>query len=138
VGSNHGKVSVVKGKTTYLGRTYGTNEFYILDTSNDGLIVPIGYKDVGSGNTTSIYSMVVQNNLSFLLTKSSFQIWDIEKPKNMAPWTTDSTPNSFFSLEDLDSKSAITMQCIKDIFYIVYESLNEPLFDNMVLISTNI
>ena len=77
VGSNHGHNVFVIGHTTYLGRTYGTNEFYTLDTSNPANISTLGLpQDIGLGNKTSINGLLIRSNLAFFCYASS--ISDLE------------------------------------------------------------
>ncbi len=73
IGSDHGESVYIKDNTIYLGRTYGTTEFYMLNSPSASLIKS---KDLGSGNGTSINGLIIRENLAFLITNSQFQIWN--------------------------------------------------------------
>jgi hypothetical protein len=64
------------GNTVYLGRSYGTNEFYVLNASTPASIAPLGFKDLGVGNNTSINGMVLRSNIAFLLTNTQLVSYD--------------------------------------------------------------
>jgi prepilin-type N-terminal cleavage/methylation domain-containing protein len=85
IGSDHGESVWVIGNTAYLGRTYGTKEFYILNAVNPNS-GPIG-KDIESTNQGSIYGLAIRDYLAFFLTKDQFQVWDISNTGNIVPWT---------------------------------------------------
>ncbi len=74
VGSNYGESLFVTGNTAYLGRTYGTNEFYVLNVSTPGNVSVSNSADFGSGNQTSINGVIVRSNLVFTTTNSVFQV----------------------------------------------------------------
>ncbi len=83
----HGKSLALVGDTLYLGRTFGTNEFYILNAANQAAINELGHKDIGTGNNTSVNGVVIKNYLAFLLTGSQMQIWNVSNPANISQWT---------------------------------------------------
>lgn len=122
IGSNHGKSIYVVGKTAYLGRTYGTGEFYILNSENPSDILSGGYKDIGGGNQTTVNGMAVKNSLAFLLTNAQFQVWDIANPENIIPWTQDGTNNTFLSLSSFGGTGSSALYCSGDRFYAAIKS----------------
>ncbi len=71
--ANNGKSLFVKDNIIYLGRIFGTNEFYMLN-SPDGTFIKS--KDIGSGSSTSINALLVREYLAFFVTNSQFQIWN--------------------------------------------------------------
>lgn len=86
LGGSNGKSVTVIGNTAYLGRTFGTDEFYILNVANHAGVVAVANKDIGSGNTTSINGLVVRDYLAFFVTNAAFQIWNIKNPSSIVPW----------------------------------------------------
>ncbi len=72
-GSNNGESVYVKDNNVYLGRTFGTNEFYLLNSPSGSFIKS---KDIGGGSGTSINGLLVRENLMFLITNDEFQIWN--------------------------------------------------------------
>lgn len=70
---NKGKSIFVKDNVIYLGRTFGTNELYMLN-GPDGTFIKS--KDIGSDDSTSINSLLVREYLAFLVTNLQFQIWN--------------------------------------------------------------
>ncbi len=104
IGSN-GESLFVTGSTVYLGRTFGTNEFYILNVQNPASITVLGSKDIGSGSSTSINGVVLRSNLAFLITNTQFQIWNVANPASITQWA---TPLS------LPAGSGTTISCSTD------------------------
>jgi hypothetical protein len=115
IGSNNGESIYVVGSTAYLGRTFGSNEFYILNTSNPASIISSGSKDLGSNNSTSINGLVVRASLSFLLTNSQFQILSISNPANIASV-------SSILLSDFGAVGGITLNCSGNYLYAALSS----------------
>jgi len=121
VGSDHGESIFVLGTTAYLGRTYGTNEFYILNAATPSSISTMGSKDVGTGNQSGIYSVAVRNSLAFFITGSQFQVWNISNPANPAPWSADGTTATFLSLSSLGGTGTAS-DCEGNTFYLAIGS----------------
>jgi len=97
-GGNHGKSIYAVGHTLYLGRTYGSREFYIFNAANPAAISTVADKDTGSGNETSINGLFIRDYLAFFLTDEQFQIWNIANPSNIIPWTQNMNPSEFLEL----------------------------------------
>ncbi len=77
--SNQGNHIFVLNNTAYLGRTGGTNEFYMLDTSNPNAVSEEGSFDVTG--STDVVGLAVRNTLAFLATSSGqLQILNIADP----------------------------------------------------------
>lgn len=121
LGSNHGKSLYIVGNTVYLGRTYGSTEFYDLNASTPGSITVNGNQDVGTGNQTSVNGVAVRDYLAFAITKAQFQVWNISNPASLKPWTTDGTTNSFLSLSAVGGFGT-SLYCSGDYFYLAIAS----------------
>lgn len=107
-GGSNGKSVDVVGTTLYLGRTFGTNEFYILNGTNLSSISNIAHKDIGSGNETSINGILIRDSLAFFITNSKFEVWNIADIGNIHPWT----PNNLVSeFTDLPGGKGTVMDC---------------------------
>jgi len=119
-GSNGESVTAV-GSNVYLGRTFGTTEFYILNAANPGAISVAGSKDIGSGNQTSVNGMAVRDYLAFLITPAQFQVWNIANPASIQPWSSDGTTNSFLSLSTVGG-TGTALYCSGDYFYLAVAS----------------
>lgn len=104
----HGKSLALVGNTIYLGRTFGTNEFYILNASNPEIITELGHKDIGNGNNTSVNGLIVKDYLAFLLAGNQLQFWNLLNPSNVSQWT------SFVAL----SVSGEVMDCEGEYIYV--------------------
>ncbi len=78
-GSNGERVFTV-GDTVYLGRTFGTNELYMLNASSLSSIASLGSKDLGVWSNTSINGIVVRSNTAFLLTNTQLVSYDTTNP----------------------------------------------------------
>jgi len=98
VGGNNGKSVFSVGHTLYLGRTFGSKEFYIFDAMNPSSISVTASKDTGSGNDTSINGIFIRDYLAFFLTDAQFQIWNIADPSNIIPWTQNMNASEFLNL----------------------------------------
>lgn len=120
-GLTHGEKLTIVGNTAYLGRTFGADEFHILDVSNHNNISLVAKKDIGTSNQTSIHGLIVRDYLAFLITLNQFQIWDISNPNNMKPWTQDGTANSFLSMSILGGSGTAT-NCEGDRIYVAVAS----------------
>jgi hypothetical protein len=73
-GGLHGKSVDSVGDTVYLGRTFGTNELYILGATTT--LTELGHIDTGSSSGTSINSILNRDYLTFTMnTSGQFQIW---------------------------------------------------------------
>ena len=115
VGGNNGKSVSVVGNTVYLGRTFGTNEFYIFNASNPSSVSVIQSKDIGTGNDTSINSVFVRDYLAFMITNEKFEVWNIANTSNIYPWT----PNSLVSeFQDLPGGKGTAMDCEENYIYV--------------------
>ena len=97
-GGLNGKSVSVIGSKIYLGRTFGTNEFYILNGAIPSSISEIAHKDLGSGNDTSINGLLIRDYLAFFVTNQKFQVWNIADTGNIYPWTENQDPNEFLDL----------------------------------------
>ncbi len=76
-GGSNGKSLAMVGDTLYLGRTFGTNELYILNVANPAAVVALGSKDIGTGTNTSVRELLVRSNLAFLLSNTQLQIYNV-------------------------------------------------------------
>lgn len=115
-GSNNGESIYAVGNTVYLGRTFGSNEFYMLNASNPSNVSVLGSRDVGTGNQTSINGLAVRNMLAFAITKGQFQVWDISDASNIKPWSPDGTTATFLPLSSLGG-TGTSLYCAGDYFY---------------------
>jgi hypothetical protein len=86
-GANGARVSSV-GNTVYLGRTFGTNEFYMLSAANPTTISTLGSIDLGVGSATSINGIVIRNTLAFLLTNTQLQVLNLSNPTAISKYNT--------------------------------------------------
>ncbi|MDE2399789.1 MAG: hypothetical protein KGL67_02150 [Patescibacteria group bacterium] len=86
-GGNNGESVYVVGNTAYLGRTFGSSEFNILNTTIPTAVSLLGSKDL-PGNTASINGLIVRDYLAFLITGNDFQVWNISNPTNITQWAT--------------------------------------------------
>ena len=155
VGSDHGRNAFVIGSNAYLGRTYGSKEFYILDVTTPSSPSVRGSQDLGTGNLTSVYGLAVRENLAFFLTKSQFQVWNIANSNAMVPWTVSGTNTEFSDVQhdlgqfgnggagtSLDCEGnyiytalASTQGNTKDMLAVLYPGA--PAFDYMLSASAN-
>lgn len=83
VGSNYGESLDIVGNMVYLGRSYGTNEFYALDATTPNSVGVIASKDIGAGNGTSIDGVKIRSSLAFMITDSQFQVWQLSDLSTM-------------------------------------------------------
>ncbi len=90
-GGSNGESLAVVGTNIYLGRTFGTNEFYDLDASVPSNISVLASKDIGTGSTTSINSLLIRDYLAFLITNTQFQIWNLANLGNIVAWAPSAT-----------------------------------------------
>jgi len=135
VGSNHGKRLSLIGTTLYLGRTYGTKEFYILDVTNpDNPTVIDSPLDTGEKNKTSINGLIVRDYLTYILTPEQFQVWNISNPEDIKPWTIDEEIGSFIPTIDLGG-NGISIDCEGNRIYLTTSpsSVNEKDFLNILI-----
>jgi VCBS repeat-containing protein len=72
-GSSNGESIYVKDGIIYLGRTFGTNEFYLLNSPSGSTNK---FKDIGGGSGTSVNGILIREYLAFLITNAQFQIWN--------------------------------------------------------------
>ncbi|HEV8666779.1 MAG TPA: hypothetical protein VN665_02940 [Candidatus Paceibacterota bacterium] len=121
VGSNHGETIAVVGTTAYLGRTYGTKEFYMLDVSSSTAPTVLGSLDAGTGNLPSIYGLTVRDYLAFFITNTQFQVWNIANPSNPVPYSADATTGSFLAISSLGGTGTAD-DCENNSFYIAVAS----------------
>jgi len=80
-GANGERLATV-GDTLYVGRTFGTNEFYLLNAADPTHLSALGAYDLGTGSGTSIYGIVVRDYLAFLLTNAGLMVYNIANPAN--------------------------------------------------------
>ena len=93
-GSNGERVFTV-GDTVYLGRTYGTNELYVLNAATLPSISSVGSKDLGVGSNTSINGIVVRSTTAFLLTNTQLLSYSVANPAAISAYGTPLTlPNA--------------------------------------------
>jgi len=115
-GGSNGEAVTVIGNRTYLGRTFGSNEFYILDTSTpSGGIPVIASKDIGTGSDNSINDIVIRDSLAFLITNAKFEVWNISDTANIVPWTTSGSSSDFL---DLPGGSGTAIGCEGNYLYV--------------------
>jgi hypothetical protein len=100
----------------YLGRTYGTTEFYGFNNSTSSMSV-YARQDVGTGNQKTIYGLAIRDYLTFMLTKDQFQVWDISNQSLLKPWTTTGTTAGFLSLSSFGG-TGTALTCEGNTFYI--------------------
>ncbi len=84
--SANGERVIARGDTVYLGRTYGTNELYLLNAATPSNITSLGTKDLGVGSNTSINGMVLRSNIAFLLTNKQLVSYDLSNPAAIAAY----------------------------------------------------
>jgi len=129
-GSNQGKSVFGVGSGVYLGRTYGTNEFYMLNTDGFGNVSLNAGKDIGAGTATNINGLAVRGNLAFLITDSEFQVWNITTPSNPSAWA---TPLAFSDFTNGNGNGTGTaLNCSGSYFYM---ALTSPQGNNKDIIS---
>ena len=74
----NGKTVKAIGDKIFLGRTVGSNEFYLLDGADPAAIQELGHVDVGS----SVNGLAIKGDFAFFLTTSNlFEVWDLANPK---------------------------------------------------------
>jgi type II secretory pathway pseudopilin PulG len=134
VGSNHGETVMAVGSTVYLGRTYGTKEFYILNANNPASVLELGSVDVGAGNSPSIYGLAVRDYLAFFITNTQFQVWDISNPASIKPYTSDGTTSTFLALSALGG-TGTAQDCESNYFYLAVASSQGNTKDMLSVIS---
>lgn len=76
-GSNYGESLDVIGSTVYLGRSYGTNEFYNLNAATPASVTVTQSKDIGGGNGTTVYGVIVRSSFAFMTASQQFQVWNL-------------------------------------------------------------
>ncbi len=128
-GGNNGESVTVIGGKTYLGRTFGSNEFYILNTANPGFVSVIAAKDTGGGNDTSINSIFVRDYLAFFITNAQFQVWNIADPSNIYPWTPSQVTTEF---KDLPGGKGTAMDCQGNYIYVGSLPANDKGFISII------
>lgn len=134
VGSNHGESAYSVGSTVYVGRTYGTNEFSVLDVTTPSSPTLLGTKDVGTGNRTSVYGLAVRDYLAFAITLNQFQVWNVANPANILPWSADGTSASFVSFASLGA-TGTALYCSGDYFYVALASSSGTRKDLIAIIT---
>jgi hypothetical protein len=81
---NGAKSLAVVGNAVYLGRNYGTNEFFVLnagDLANPVEFPPSSHLDIGTGSQTSINGILNRNYLAFLMDSGGqFEVWRVDNP----------------------------------------------------------
>jgi hypothetical protein len=87
-GGSNGERVLVVGDTIYLGRTYGTNELYLLNAATPASITSLGSKDIGTGSATSINGIVVRSNIAFLLTNTQLVLYNVGNPAAITAYAT--------------------------------------------------
>ncbi len=97
-GGSNGKSLSLVGNKLYLGRTFGTNELHILDTYNPNNPAVLAIKDVGTGNQTSINSILIRDYAAFMLTDSKFEAWNVSNPGIISPLTEHGIVSEFQTL----------------------------------------
>lgn len=132
-GSNGESVSAV-GNSVYLGRTFGSTEFYILNASNPASLSLTGSQDVGTGNQTSVNGVAVRDYLVFLVTPAQFQVWNIANPASLQPWSSDGTTNTFLSLSTVGG-TGTALYCAGDYFYLAVASSQGNTKDLLAIIT---
>lgn len=113
-GGSNGKSVAVVGDKVYLGRTYGTNEFYVLDVADPSGVLALSSKDIGTGNNTTINSLSVRDYLVFMITDEKFEVWNISDLNNIYPWTQNQTASEF---ESLPGGEGTAMDCEGNYIY---------------------
>lgn len=105
-----GQSLAMVGDTIYLGRTFNSDqgELYLLNVANPALPIEQAYQDIGTGNQTSIKSLLVRDNLVFLATSDGLHIWNSDTPGSMSEIKYFSLPNSADTLDtSLDCENNI-------------------------------
>ncbi len=82
----------------------------------------LGSKDIGTGNQTSVYGLIIRDYVAFMLTKSQFQAWNISSFGSMSPWTTSATPAEFSDTNHalssfMSGASGTALACEENTFY---------------------
>lgn len=121
IGSDYGESLSMVGNSVYLGRTYGTKEFYLLNATTPSSLSMLGSQDIGSGNQTSVNGLAVKSNFAFLITPAQFQVWDISNSASPAPWSSDGTAGTFLAMSSFGG-SGSAFNCSGDYFYLAVAS----------------
>lgn len=114
-GGSNGESVYVVGNSVYLGRTFGTNEFYILNASVPSNPSLTANKDIGTGSLTSINSVFIRDYLAFMITGAKFEVWNISDPSNIVPWTPSGTTADF---QNLPGGTGTAMDCENNYIYV--------------------
>lgn len=130
-GLNGGEHIYVVGNTVYLGRTFGADEFQILNVSNPKEVSLIAKMDIGTSNKTTVHGLLIRDYLAFIFTLDQFQVWNISNPNNIEPWTSDGTKNTFLSALSLGG-NGIAIDCEGDRIYAALSQSSGP--DNLTAI----
>lgn len=126
-GGLHGKSIYAVGDTAYLGRTFGTNELYILDTGALPAITDLGHIDIGTSNTTSVNSLLIRDYLAFFInTGGQFQIWRIDNPSSIVRY--DTTPITSFP----SGGNNTPLDCEGNYLYAAYTDSSNKGFINVI------
>ena len=84
-GGSNGKSLTLVGDMLYVGRTFGGDEFYVLDNKNPAsTLLALGSKDLGA--TESANGLLVRDFLAFLLTNTQLQILNISNPASIGSY----------------------------------------------------
>ncbi len=113
-GGSNGESIYTVGNTVYLGRTFGTNEFHILDAKNPVSPSITASKDIGTGTGTSINSLFARDYLAFMITNAKFEVWNILDPVNISPWTQNGVIGEFLTLPG----KGLAMDCEGNYMYV--------------------
>lgn len=122
---NSGRTVTVIGDAIYLGRlasrtlpgsTDSIPEFYILNGTSPTAVSlqPIGTTSLATPE--SLHQIIIRNTLSFFLTTSQFQVWDITTPTHIFFTASSTVPSG--------GATTGTMDCEKDIFYVGTNNAN--------------
>jgi len=114
-GGSNGKSLGIVGNTLYLGRTFGSNEFYILNITEPTTVSEITHKDIGTGNKTTINSLSTRDYLAFMITDEKFEVWNIADTANIYPWTPGGLVSEF---QDLPGGEGTAMDCEGNYMYV--------------------
>ncbi|TSC70244.1 MAG: hypothetical protein CEO12_448 [Parcubacteria group bacterium Gr01-1014_46] len=128
-GGSNGKSVYVVGNNVYLGRTFGTNEFHVLNIANLGSISPIAIKDIGTGTETSINGLLIRDFLTFMITNTKFEVWNISDLTNIIPWT----PNNLVSeFQNLPGGKGTAMDCEGNYLFVSSLPVNDKGFISII------
>ncbi|MBI5470115.1 hypothetical protein HY968_02220 [Candidatus Kaiserbacteria bacterium] len=99
VGSNYGERLYLVGDSIYLGRSFGTNELYVLDVSDPTSISAQSSFDIGTNNQTSIYGLRIRDDFAFIASKTKFIVLHRNADNSFTAIASTTLPSSATSMD---------------------------------------